>query len=221
MPVALTVACAGLGAAAGPFLALVMERVPERRPLRPVPPLPRRAPIVAVAAAAVFAGAAWRFGASWSLPAFLVFLAGLVVLAVTDAEHFLLPNRIVYPTGALTGALLVLAATAGHQWHRLLVAMAGAAACFAFFFAVNLINPRWLAFGDVRLSFVIGLALAWLSPVQLLFGLFVANALAAVIGLGLMAVGRMKRGGHLPLGVFLALGAMVTVFVGHAVLYRR
>jgi leader peptidase (prepilin peptidase)/N-methyltransferase len=214
--VALTLACAGLGALIGPFLAVVMERVPARRPIRPLRPLPGRAPAVSVAAAGAFAGAAWRFGASWSLPAFVVFLAGLLVLAVTDAEHFLLPNRIVYPTGVLTGGLLVLAAALQHDWHRLVVALVCAAACFAFFFVVNFVNPRWLAFGDVRLSFVIGLALGWLGPLQLLLGLFLANALAAVVGIALMVGGRMKRGGHLPLGVFLAIGAGITVYAGHA-----
>jgi leader peptidase (prepilin peptidase)/N-methyltransferase len=221
MPVGLTLTCAGVGAASGPFLALVMERVPERRPLRPVTPLPRRAPLVAGAAAALFAGAAWRFGASWPLPAFMAFLGGLLVLAATDAEHFLLPNRVVYPTGMLTGGLLVLAAAADDQWHKLLVALLCATGCFAFFFAVNFINPRWLAYGDVRLSAVIGLALGWLGPAQLLLGLFVANALAAVVGIGLMLAGRMKRGGHIPLGVFLAVGAAVAVYAGHGLMVRR
>jgi leader peptidase (prepilin peptidase) / N-methyltransferase len=220
MLVALTLLCAGLGALSGPFLAVAMERVPERRPLRPVGPFPKRAPLVAAVTAAAFAGAAWRFGTSWALPAFLAFLAGLLVLAVTDAEHFLLPNRIVYPTGVATGVLLVLAAAAEHQWHRLVVALICAAVTFAFFFVVNFANPRWLAFGDVRLSFIIGLALGWLGPAQLLLGLFVANALAAVVGIALMVAGRMKRGGHLPLGVFLALGAAVTVYAGHALVHR-
>ena len=216
MPVALTLACAGLGAGAGPLLAVVMERVPERRPLRPLKPLPRRTPLVCGAAAALFAGAGWRFGASRSLPAFVVFLAGLLVLAVTDAEHFLLPNRIVYPTGLLTGGLLVVAAAAGHQWHRLAVSAACGAVCFGFFFAVNFVNPRWLAYGDVRLSFLIGLALGWLGVAQVFLGLFVANALASVVGIGLMVTGRMKRGGHLPLGVFLAAGSAATVYAGQA-----
>jgi leader peptidase (prepilin peptidase) / N-methyltransferase len=220
VPLALTLGCALFGALTGPFLAVAMERVPERQPLRPLRPFPRRAPAVAVAAAGAFAGLAWRFGASWSLPVFLAFLGGLLILAVTDAEHFLLPNRIIYPTGLLTGGCLLLASAAHHQWHRLEVALVSGAACFAFFFLVNFMNPRWLAFGDVRLSFIIGLALGWLGPLQLLLGLFLANALAAVFGIALMVTGRMKRGGHLPLGVFLAAGAAITVYAGHALVRR-
>ena len=53
-------------------------------------------------------------------------------------------------------------------------------AFFGVFFALNLMNPRWLAFGDVRLSLVVGFGLAWVSPIALAEGFFCANLLAAV-----------------------------------------
>ena len=63
------------------------------------------------------------------------------------------------------------------------VASLGGLAFFGLFFVMNLMNPRWMAFGDVRLSLVVGFGLAWVSPVALLEGFFFANLLAAVIGL--------------------------------------
>ncbi len=72
-----------------------------------------------------------------------------------------------------------------HEWQRLLVASLGAVAFFALFFVINLMNPRWMAFGDVRLSLVVGFGLAWVSPVALLEGFFLANLLAAVVGFAL------------------------------------
>ena len=47
----------------------------------------------------------------------------------------------------------------------------GGIAAFALFFGVNLMNPRWMAFGDVRLSLVFGFGLAWVSPMALCPGL--------------------------------------------------
>jgi len=57
------------------------------------------------------------------------------------------PLRIVYPTVLLMAALFVLAASLDHTWHRLLVAVIGAAAWYVLFFALNLASPRVLGFG--------------------------------------------------------------------------
>lgn len=177
-------------------------------------PISARYPLVELLTASIFAAAALRFGWDWALPAFLVLLGGLLVLAFTDLEHFLLPVRIVYPVLAGVAGLLVLAAAATGHWHRLIIAAICAAASFGFFFLINFINPRWLAFGDVRLSLVIGLGLGWLGVGYVLLGFFLANLLGAVVGFALIATKRMDRKSHIPFGVFLALGAAVAVFGG-------
>jgi leader peptidase (prepilin peptidase)/N-methyltransferase len=181
-------------------------------------PISPRYPLVELATAALFAGAALRFGYSWSLAPVLVLFAGLLALACTDLDQLLLPIRIVYPLLASVGGLLLLAAFASGQWHRLVIALICAGASFGFFFAINFINPRWLAFGDVRLSLVIGLGLGWLGAGYVLLGFFLANLAGAVIGIGLIAAKRMDRKSRIPFGVFLALGAATSVFVGAPVL---
>jgi leader peptidase (prepilin peptidase) / N-methyltransferase len=72
-------------------------------------------------------------------------------------------------------------------------------------------NPRWLAFGDVRLSLVVGFGLAWVSPVALLEGFFVANLLAAIVGFSLMALRSAGRRSAVPFGLFLAIGAALVL----------
>jgi leader peptidase (prepilin peptidase) / N-methyltransferase len=178
-----------------------------------------RYPAVELLTGALFAGTAVRFGYTWSLVPMQVLLAGLLALACTDLEHLLLPIRIVYPLLFSLGALLILAAAATGQWHRLVVAVICAAASFGFFFAVNLVNPRWLAFGDVRLSPVIGLGLGWLGPGYALLGFFLANLLGTVVGIGLIAAKVLDRKSHIPFGVFLALGAAAAVFGGAPILH--
>jgi leader peptidase (prepilin peptidase)/N-methyltransferase len=173
-----------------------------------------RYPAVEGLTAVLFILAAVRLGWSPSLPAVLLFFGGLVVLAATDLEHYLLPRKIVYPTGILTGVALLSAAAATGQWHRLVVAAICGVAAFAVFFAINLVNPRWLGFGDVRLMAVIGLVLGWFGPITLLVGLLMANATALVVIIGLMAAGRAQRDTPVPYGVFLAVGAILAVFFG-------
>jgi leader peptidase (prepilin peptidase) / N-methyltransferase len=182
-------------------------------------PISARYPMVELLTATIFAAAAIRFGWDWALPAFLVLLAGLTALAFTDLEHFLLPVRIVYPTLAGVAGLLLLAAAASGEWRRLVIAVISAALSFGFFFTINLINPRWLAFGDVRLSAVIGLGIGWLGFGYVLLGFFLANLLGAAVGLALIATKRMDRKSHIPFGVFLALGAAAAVFAGAPIVH--
>jgi leader peptidase (prepilin peptidase)/N-methyltransferase len=180
-------------------------------------------PAVEAATAALFAGAAVRFGADWVLPAFLALLAGLLALACTDLELMLLPKRIVYPTLALVSGLLVVAAGATGDWHNLGTAAACGAVAFAAFFALNFVNPRWMAFGDVRLALLIGVGLGWLGPGTVLLGFFLGFLLGAVIGVGLILAKRIGRRTPVPFGVFLAAGSVLAMYFGDAILhwYRR
>jgi leader peptidase (prepilin peptidase)/N-methyltransferase len=186
-------------------------------------PISPRYPLVEALTAGLFAADALKFGADWALPAFLVLTAGLIALAVTDLEHYLLPVRIVYPTLVLTGALLLLAAAATGHWYHLRAAVISAAVAFAFFFLLNFINPRWMAFGDVRLSALIGLGLGWLGARYALLGFFLGFLLGAVIGLALIAAKRIQRTSPIPFGVFLAAGAFVVIYAGGPIIhwYRR
>ena len=97
------------------------------------------------------------------------------------------------------------------EWERLFQASLGGLISFALFFIVNLMNPRWMAFGDVRLSFVFGFGLAWVSPIDLFEGFFYANVLALFAGLVLIASRRADRRSALPFGVFMALGAALVL----------
>ena len=179
-----------------------------------------RYPLVEASCAALFAGLAARFGYRWDLPAFLVLFAGLLALSCIDVERMLLPKKVVYPLTALVTALLVLAAAETGQWHHFAVGAACAAAWFVVFYAMFLISPRLLGFGDVRLAIVLGLALGWLGVWYVLLGFFAANLIGAVLGLALIATGRMSRQDRIPYGVFLALGCAVAVFAGPELLAR-
>jgi len=169
---------------------------------------------VELATACLFGGAAARLGWNWDLPSFLVMLAGLLALACIDAERLMLPLEIVYTTCALMAALLVLAAGVKHSWHHLAVGVVCAVAWYLLFFVLNLISPRVLGFGDVRLALVLGLGLGWLGWRYAVLGFFSANLIGAIIGIVLIATGRVRRDQPFPYGVFLALGAGLAIYAG-------
>ena len=66
----------------------------------------------------------------------------------------------------------------------------------------------------MRLAAVLGLALGWLGWRYVILGFFVANLVGAVIGITLIALGKVERQQHIPYGVFLAAGTAIAVFWG-------
>jgi len=168
---------------------------------------------VALAAASGVLPAYVLHRVGWSIIALppLLLLVGLVQLAYCDITRRLLPKTLVYALSAAVIVSGIIIAGVMHEWQRLLVASLGGLVLLALFFVINLMNPRWMAFGDVRLSLVIGFGLAWVSPIALLEGFFFANLLAAVMGFALIAAHRAERGSAVPFGFYLALGAALVL----------
>jgi leader peptidase (prepilin peptidase)/N-methyltransferase len=170
--------------------------------------------VIEALTATLFALTAVRFGASWSLPAELLFVAGIIALAAVDLERYLLPRAILYPTLALVAAALGIAAVVTDHWGRLGVALACSAAIFALFFLLHFARPGWLGFGDVRLAALLGLALGWMGPWYLVLGLIAANLAGAAVGIALMMKGEASATTRLPYGLFLGAGCVSALLVG-------
>jgi leader peptidase (prepilin peptidase)/N-methyltransferase len=177
-------------------------------------PISARYPVVELATAALFAAAALRLGPDPALPGFLLLFAALVAISAIDLEHFIVPNRIVYPTLFASVPLLVVAAAVGHEWASLRDAALGGLLAWAALLVIHLASPKGMGFGDVRLAGLIGVYLGWLSLGHVLVGLFLAFLSAAVIGIALVATSVRTRKDKVPFGPFLALGAVAAVLVG-------
>jgi leader peptidase (prepilin peptidase) / N-methyltransferase len=219
MKAAVTVLCALLGVPGGMLANLLVDRIPEKRPLRPLPRAGALAGspvqvIAIVATVLLFAGSALRFGPDWVVPAYLVFFVCLVSITIIDAERQIIPNYIVYPTIFASIPLLTLAAVVQGEWDRFGQAMLGATLAWLALLAIHLVSPAGMGFGDVRLAFVLGLFLGWIGLSHVLTGLFLGVALIAVIGV-LLALFRLKSlQEHIAFGPFLAAGSALAVFAG-------
>ncbi|MGH9277070.1 MAG: prepilin peptidase [Acidimicrobiales bacterium] len=176
--------------------------------------LPPRYLLVPLANAVLFAAAAVRFGADWALPAYLVFFAALLAISVVDLQLYIIPNRIVYPAIFASVPLLALAAVLGDEPSDLVRALIGGAGAWTALLVIHLVSPGGMGFGDVRLSFLLGLFLGWLSYGHVVVGMFLGFLLGAVIGLLLVGLRLRARTDHVPFGPFLAAGAMLAVLFG-------
>jgi leader peptidase (prepilin peptidase)/N-methyltransferase len=164
-------------------------------------------PLLEAGLAAVFVGLLLAFegeGIEIALGAALA--ATLATITLTDLEHRRIPNVVLIVSALIGLALLVLGdrdALADH--------LIAAAAAFAALFVVALAYPRGMGMGDVKLAGVMGLYLGKAVAPALLIGF----AVGALYGLALIARhGSVARKQAVPFGPFLALGGIVTLFVG-------
>jgi leader peptidase (prepilin peptidase)/N-methyltransferase len=182
-------------------------------------PIPVRYPLVEATCGVLFAAVALRFGTDWALPAFLVLTAALLAISIIDLEHFIVPDRITAPLTISSLVLLGLAAAADGDWSRLVRSVLGGVAFFAFLLFLNLVNPRGMGMGDVKLSFSLGLFLGWLGWGQVFLGGFLSFLLGAVVGVALIATKVKSRKDHVPFGPFLAAGTLITVLWAGPILH--
>ena len=181
-------------------------------------PIPVRYPLVEAGCGVLFLVVAARFGASWELPAYLVLAAALLAISIIDLEHFIVPDRITAPLTVSALALLGLAALAeGNGW-RFGRTLLGGVAFFAFLLLLNILYPKGMGMGDVKLAFSLGLYLGWLGWGQVFLGGFLAFLLGAVVGVALIAMKIKSRKDFVPFGPFLALGTMLTILWGDPIL---
>jgi leader peptidase (prepilin peptidase)/N-methyltransferase len=181
-------------------------------------PISARYPAVELLTAVAFAAVGLRFGADWAVPAYLVLVAALVAVSAVDLELFLVPNRILLATLAVGVPLLVLAAALDHRWDDLGRALAGAAIGFGILLAINLVTPRGMGMGDVKLAGVLGAWLGFLDIGHVFLGLFLGFLLGAVGGIALLATGVRTRKDHIPFAPFLAAGGVLAILVGSPLL---
>ena len=117
-----------------------------------------RYPIVEVATAVLFALTPVVVGAVWAVPAYWWFVGVTVTLVLTDLDYTRIPNRILYPGTIVATVLLAIGAGLDDAWSAFGRAVAGGAGYFVLLLAIALIARGGFGFGDVKLAFLLGLA---------------------------------------------------------------
>ena len=171
-----------------------------------------RYPLTEAATAALFATVVLVTGAGHGVWLDLCFVVALVAITRIDLEHRIIPDTILAPL-----AVAAIALTAVFAPHDLVPRLVSAAIGGGALFTVVLIYPKGLGMGDVKLVAAMGLVLgASLAPavfIGVLAGTIVGAVIIARRG---VAAGRKTA---VPFGPFLALGGVVALFVGHAIVH--
>ena len=176
--------------------------------------------VLELGTAALFVAIVLRFEDSVETVAFCVLVAGLLALSWIDLRIKRLPREISYTTLAIGAPLLVVAALVDDEPRRIWTMVLGAVLATMFMWAVHVLSRGGMGDGDVRLSPLLGAYLGWLGLAYVPVGLFLAFLFGSIVGVIGMIVGRADRRTALPFGPFLALGTVVAVFVGDAIIDR-
>ena len=204
-------ASALLGLGVGWFLDAVIGRWVGQAPEAAYPKRRSRSWLVMALTAAGFVLAYVQFDLTWRLALAWWFIAVMIVIAFIDLELMIIPNRIVLPS-ALAGLAAAIALDP-QRWWVYLVAAVGAA---LFLFLLALVWRGGMGAGDVKMALLMGAVLGSLVVVAL----FLAFILGAIIGIVLIATKRKTRKDVIPFGPYLALGSVLALLFGPAMVDR-
>ncbi|MGO4491799.1 prepilin peptidase [Arthrobacter sp. 2YAF22_2] len=144
-------------------------------------------------------------------------------LTVIDVRHHLLPNRIIFPSYAVAGLLLLGATTfqssagadggAGLFGVPGLRVVAGGAVLWLFYFLLRAVYPPGMGFGDVKLAGVLGLYLGFLGWGHVFAGTFAAFLFGGLWSLALLVTRRGTMKSDIPFGPFMLAGAAAAMLL--------
>jgi leader peptidase (prepilin peptidase)/N-methyltransferase len=165
-------------------------------------------PVVELTAALLVAASVLAFGLTFEAVIASFFCCVLVAISAVDLEHRIVPNVIVLPATAIA----LPAQTLLHLSPEYALSALGAA---LFLFLAVLAYPAGMGMGDVKLALFMGAVLGKTVGVALMLGM-----LAALIpGIYLLARhGSKARKMGIPFAPFLALGSVIALFWGDALL---
>ncbi len=167
----------------------------------------------AVATVAGVAVVAAGVGSGWRAVPLVALVPVLVALSAADLATRRLPDRLVGPTIGILFAVLAVTALAAGEPGWLGGAVVGAVLLGGVLFAVHVVSPAGMGFGDVKFGVVLGAALGWVHPLLALVGLLIGSVLGAVAGV-VLAVARRDRKVTVPFGPFLAAGTVIALLAG-------
>jgi leader peptidase (prepilin peptidase)/N-methyltransferase len=173
--------------------------------------IPARYPLTELAMAVLFVASVVIIGAGdpAELALGLAFCALLVIVTLTDLERRVIPNAVLLVGGAI-GIGIAAVGDPGSLPERGAAAVGAGAALLC----VALAYPRGMGMGDVKLAAVMGLYLGRAVVPAIVIGCGVG----ALFGLWLIARhGSEARKRAVPFGPFLALGGIVALWYGDAI----
>jgi len=175
--------------------------------------IPARYPIVETVSAVLFALNFHYFGISPACLSGILLSIALIIVSFIDMELQLIPNVIVLPF-TLIGLAISLVINISSDWRGWWIPLAYTVGAFLFMFIINLIYPKGMGMGDVKLSMMAG---AFLSE-KIIPGLFIGFLAGSIIGISLIVFKKKKFRQSIAFGPFISFGCIAALFYGDKII---
>ncbi|MEK9801915.1 MAG: A24 family peptidase [Curvibacter sp.] len=171
-----------------------------------------RYPLVELVTAALFAWCIWRWGATPTGLAWCGYSAAIVALALIDWDTTLLPDDITLP---LLWAGLIVAAL---RWNSVTLpdalwgAVGGYLSLWLVYWSFKLLTGKeGMGYGDFKLFAALGAWFGWMALVPIIL---MASVIGAIVGIALKLNSKLREGGYVPFGPFLAAAGLTAMIFG-------
>jgi leader peptidase (prepilin peptidase)/N-methyltransferase len=174
-------------------------------------PISPRYPAVEFISGMLFVWLYFKFGFSVLFAVYALMASTLLVVALIDFDHKIIPNIITLP-GIAIGLGLSLWALPITPLASLLGLLIGG----TLFYLIALVSKGGMGGGDIKLIAMIGAFLGWQG---VLFTIFSSALLGSLVGMMLILLGKKGRKDKVPFGPFLSCGAILFMLCGDALIH--
>ncbi|MGB8657411.1 MAG: prepilin peptidase [Candidatus Zixiibacteriota bacterium] len=173
-------------------------------------------PLVEFTTSALLVSAYLRFGLSWDFAAKSILILVLMAAFFIDLKHRIIPDVLTLP-GVIVGFLLSFLVKFPSVPGSLLGILVGGGMFYLAAVLGELIfKKESMGGGDIKLAMMLGAFLGWRN---ILLVLLLSAFLGSLVGvIALLFSGEVKRTRTIPFGPFLALGAVIAIFFGDAMI---
>jgi len=134
----------------------------------------------------------------------------MIVIFIYDLRWYLILDIVTLPACLV---MLIFNIIIGYSWQNLLISGIIGSSFFLIQFVVS--GGKWIGGGDIRLGLLIGLSLGWPG---VLVAIIISYFIGSLVGVGLILAGKKRWRSEVPLGVFLAVGTVITLFFEEQIL---
>ncbi|MGB7063329.1 MAG: prepilin peptidase [Candidatus Zixiibacteriota bacterium] len=173
-------------------------------------------PLVELVTAALLVIAYLRFGLTWDFAARGILILLMILTFFIDLKHRIIPDVLTLP-GVILGFLLSFLVDSPSVLNSALGAIAGGVIFYlAAVLGEALFKKESMGGGDIKLAMLLGAFLGWKSVILVFFLSAFFGTLIG--GAALFFSKQVKETRTIPFGPFLALGAVIAIFVGDAII---
>ena len=172
-----------------------------------------RYPLVEALTGLLFVLVFLRFGFHWATPVYWLFTAALVAVTFIDLDHQIIPDVLSLPGIPIGFACSFLLPWL--SWSDSLIGiLAGGGSLYLVAAGYALLTKKeGMGGGDIKLLAMIGAFLGWKAVLPVIF---FSSLLGSLVGVPLMLIKKADGRLAIPFGPFLALGAVIYLLWGHA-----